>query len=82
MCQQLSLGLRALAEAEEPRTTGVVPGTVPAAALPVAAAALPHPDAWLGRVARAPALAAAGRAASYAGHRSTNPFLTPTPAPL
>ncbi|XP_028162036.1 uncharacterized protein LOC114354016 [Ostrinia furnacalis] len=45
MCQQLSLGLRALAEAE-------------AEPVPVrAAAALPHPDAWLGRVARAPPLA-------------------------
>ncbi|XP_028162052.1 protein numb isoform X1 [Ostrinia furnacalis] len=69
MCQQLSLGLRALAEAE-------------AEPVPVrAAAALPHPDAWLGRVARAPPLAAAGRAASYAGHHSTNPFLAPAPAP-
>ncbi|XP_045768303.1 protein numb isoform X2 [Maniola jurtina] len=67
MCQQLSLGLRALAEEPVP-----------------AAGALPHPDAWLGRVARAPALAAAGRAASFAGHShaATNPFLTPTPAPL
>ncbi|KAL0880963.1 hypothetical protein ABMA27_002123 [Loxostege sticticalis] len=71
MCQQLSLGLRALAEAE----ADVAP--VPARA----AAALPHPDAWLGRVARAPPLAAAGRAASYAGHHSTNPFLTPAPTP-
>ncbi|CAG9785633.1 unnamed protein product [Diatraea saccharalis] len=74
MCQQLSLGLRALAEAEEP---------VPVAAVaPVTATALPHPDAWLGRVARAPALGTAGRAASYAGHHSTNPFLTPTPTPM
>lgn len=75
MCQQLSAGLRALAEepaaAAEP--LGVAPG------------ALPHPDAWLGRVARAPALGAAGRAASYAGRTpSTNPFLSPpgTAAPL
>ncbi|XP_072939270.1 protein numb-like isoform X2 [Epargyreus clarus] len=61
MCQQLSLGLRALAEE------------------PVPAGALPHPDAWLGRVARAPPLAA--RAASFAGHSitTTNPFLTPAP---
>ncbi|XP_023936840.1 protein numb isoform X2 [Bicyclus anynana] len=71
MCQQLSLGLRALAE--EP--------------VPVAGGALPHPDAWLGKIARAPTLAAAGRAASFAGHSAvtTNPFLTPTPplpAPL
>ncbi|XP_026500792.1 protein numb isoform X1 [Vanessa tameamea] len=67
MCQQLSLGLRALAE--EP--------------VPVSGA-LPHPDAWLGRVARAPPLAAAGRAASFAGHSAvtTNPFLAPTPAHL
>ncbi|XP_045447562.1 protein numb [Melitaea cinxia] len=67
MCQQLSLGLRALAEEPVP-----------------AAGALPHPDAWLGRVARAPPLAAAGRAASFAGHSAvaTNPFLTPTPARL
>ncbi|KAM3964210.1 NUMB endocytic adaptor protein [Aphomia sociella] len=65
MCQQLSLGLRALTEE------------------PVPAGALPHPDAWLGRVARAPALAAAGRAASYAGHSvaSTNPFLPPAAHP-
>ncbi|XP_050664868.1 protein numb isoform X2 [Leptidea sinapis] len=64
MCQQLSLGLRALTE--EP--------------VPVAAAGtLPHPDAWLGRIARAspaPPLGVAGRAASYAGHSTTNPFLT------
>ncbi|CAG9578691.1 unnamed protein product [Danaus chrysippus] len=65
MCQQLSLGLRALAE--EP--------------VPAAAGALPHPDAWLGRVARAPALASAGRAASFAGRAATNPFIT-APAPL
>ncbi|XP_053612572.1 protein numb isoform X2 [Plodia interpunctella] len=64
MCQQLSLGLRALAE--EP---------VPLAPLP-AAAALPHPDAWLGKVARAPSLASTGRASTLAGlERSTNPFL-------
>ncbi|KAJ2950076.1 hypothetical protein O0L34_g11415 [Tuta absoluta] len=76
MCQQLSMGLRALTETEEP-----VP-VAPAAPAPVAAA-LPHPEAWLGRIAgaRAPALGAAGRAASYAGH-STNPFLTPTATPL
>ncbi|CAH0702366.1 unnamed protein product [Spodoptera exigua] len=83
MCQQLSAGLRALAE--EPAVAG---------AEPVAAAgALPHPDAWLGRVAqasplapaprvaqpvRAPPLGQAGRAASYAGRAaSTNPFLSP-----
>ncbi|CAH2108381.1 unnamed protein product [Euphydryas editha] len=67
MCQQLSLGLRALAEEPVP-----------------AAGALPHPDAWLGRVVRAPPLAAAGRAASFAGHSAvaTNPFLAPTPARL
>lgn len=49
---------------------------------PVAAAEpLPHPDAWLGRVVRAPALAAAGRAASYAGRaHTTNPFLSPPDA--
>ncbi|CAH0714496.1 unnamed protein product, partial [Brenthis ino] len=70
MCQQLSLGLRALAEEPVP-----------------AAGGLPHPDAWLGRVARAPPLAAAGRAASFAGHsvaahaRTTNPFLASVPAP-
>ncbi|XP_041988455.1 protein numb isoform X2 [Aricia agestis] len=60
MCQQLSVGLRALAEE------------------PVAGAGLPHPDAWLGRVARAPALSAAARANSFAG-QPTNPFLTPAP---
>ncbi|XP_022815157.1 protein numb isoform X2 [Spodoptera litura] len=87
MCQQLSAGLRALAE--EPVAV--------AAAEPVAAAGtLPHPDAWLGRVAQAPPLTQAppvarapqpvrapplgqtGRAASYAGRAaSTNPFLSP-----
>ncbi|XP_038214505.1 protein numb [Zerene cesonia] len=60
MCQQLSLGLRALAEEPVP-----------------AAGALPHPEQWLGRVARAPPLAAAPRAASFAGHAATNPFLAP-----
>ncbi|XP_073949621.1 protein numb-like isoform X3 [Choristoneura fumiferana] len=70
MCQQLSLGLRQLAE--EP---------VPVAPVPLPAGA-PHPDAWLGRVARAPPLAATARAQSFAGHVSTNPFLTPTPAPM
>ncbi|KAI5635556.1 NUMB domain-containing protein [Phthorimaea operculella] len=76
MCQQLSMGLRALTETEEP-----VP-VAPVAPEPVAAA-LPHPEAWLGRIAgaRAPPLGTAGRAASYAGH-STNPFLTPTATPL
>ncbi|XP_059046297.1 protein numb isoform X2 [Achroia grisella] len=77
MCQQLSLGLRALTEEAVPAAVpAVVPAAVPAA---VVAAPLPHPDAWLGRVARAPPLAAAGRAASYAGHSvvSTNPFLAP-----
>ncbi|KAG7306046.1 hypothetical protein JYU34_008622 [Plutella xylostella] len=69
MCQQLSSGLRALTE--EP---------VPIAPLPVTPA-LPHPDQWLGRIARAPNLGAAGRAASYAGHSTTNPFLTPVPTP-
>ncbi|XP_047018835.1 protein numb isoform X2 [Helicoverpa zea] len=70
MCQQLSAGLRALAE--EPV----------AAAEPVPAAApLPHPDAWLGRVARAPALAQTGRALTFAGRAaSTNPFLEPAGA--
>ncbi|KAJ8730722.1 hypothetical protein PYW08_002135 [Mythimna loreyi] len=82
MCQQLSAGLRALAE--EPV----------AVAEPVAAPGLPHPDAWLGRVAgrapaparapaaaRAPALGTAGRAQSYAGRAaSTNPFLSPPDA--
>ncbi|XP_047507694.1 protein numb isoform X1 [Pieris napi] len=63
MCQQLSLGLRALTE--EP--------------VPAAVGALPHPEAWLGRVARAPPLSAGGRAASFAGHATTNPFLTPAP---
>lgn len=64
MCQQLSLGLRALAEE------------------PVAGAGLPHPDAWLGRVARAPALAHnAARASSFAGHVTTNPFLATSPTP-
>ncbi|XP_049867854.1 protein numb [Pectinophora gossypiella] len=79
MCQQLSMGLRALTEEAVP--------VAPAAPARVAAA-LPHPDAWLGKIAgaaapapRAPALGAAGRAASYAGH-STNPFLTPAPTPL
>ncbi|XP_026732652.1 protein numb isoform X2 [Trichoplusia ni] len=59
MCQQLSAGLRALAE--EPLGAGV------------AAGALPHPDAWLGRVARAPPLRELPRAQSLA----TNPFLPP-----
>ncbi|XP_063377555.1 protein numb [Cydia fagiglandana] len=69
MCQQLSLGLRALAE--EP---------VPLAPVPLPAGA-PAPDAWLGRVARRPPpLAAATRAMSYAG-ASTNPFLAPQPTP-
>lgn len=78
MCQQLSMGLRALTE-EQPMTAVPVAPVAPA---PIAAA-LPHPEAWLGRIAgvRAPSLGATGRAASYAGH-STNPFLTPTPAPL
>ncbi|XP_075974145.1 protein numb-like isoform X2 [Anticarsia gemmatalis] len=71
MCQQLSAGLRALAE--EP--------LAPAEPVGVAPSALPHPDAWLGRVVRAPALGAAGRAASYAGRAaSTNPFLSPPDA--
>lgn len=79
MCQQLSLGLRALTEEPVPAPTPP-PAPVPAA---VVAAPLPHPDAWLGRVARAPPLAAAGRAASYAGHSliSTNPFLSPALPP-
>ncbi|KAL4716401.1 hypothetical protein ACJJTC_006763 [Scirpophaga incertulas] len=72
MCQQLSLGLRALAEGEGNRE-------IEAPVVPVTSrSVLPHPDAWLGRVARAPPLGATGRAASYAGHHSTNPFLTPT----
>lgn len=70
MCQQLSSELRALTE--EP---------IPVAPLP-ATPALPHPDQWLGRVARAPPLGMTGRAASYAGHSATNPFLTPTATPL
>ncbi|XP_060803862.1 protein numb isoform X1 [Amyelois transitella] len=75
MCQQLSLGLRALAEEPLPAREAV-----PLSPLP-RAAALPHPDAWLGRVARAPPLASAGRAATLAGlERSTNPFL-PDPVP-
>lgn len=47
-----------------------------------ASSALPRPEQWLKQVARAPPLAAAGRAASYAGHSATNPFLTPQPQPL
>ncbi|XP_061729853.1 protein numb isoform X2 [Cydia pomonella] len=78
MCQQLSLGLRALAEEPVP-----VPVPVPVAPVPLPAGA-PAPDAWLGRVARArpPPLSAATRAQSFAGHANTNPFLTPTPAPM
>ncbi|XP_063361061.1 protein numb [Cydia amplana] len=78
MCQQLSLGLRALAEEPVPAAAAVAVAPVP---LPAGA---PAPDAWLGRVARArpPPLTAATRAMSYAGVANTNPFLAPQPTPM
>lgn len=65
MCQQLSAGLRALVE--EPV----------AAAEPVAAPDLPHPDAWLGRVARVPGLATTspGQAPTGPGQAGRAPAL-------
>ncbi|KAJ0175484.1 hypothetical protein K1T71_008643 [Dendrolimus kikuchii] len=77
MCQQLSLGLRALAE--EPVVSAVAPVAPVAPVQGVPASSLPHPDAWLGRVARAPTLGMQGRSATVGGPvpplRSTNPFL-------